>query len=575
MASATNFQTKSIRVYNENSRKAYWLSASDSGTMVMSEISPDVTRVPDLLRDPVALPAVPVFTTGAPTTTTMQFDGLLGAGSTVALNEGSGTVASPSPSGSTMTFQYTAAADDVLKFVVQSGDGSRTARRVFTPATLTLGPAYVADSLTQTLFTHGWAASATATFTREIGSVIVDIVDDAGVSAGTFTKSINGYTVSLTDIVVSSGATKIRFSSVTDTSLHVTALIEVPITTQSPTAPTLTSVSLSSFVYGVATQVTVDFNETLQSFAPSINGSGASITTTWLAGQSMAQCTVTAAVDSTQLSFTVVDDNDGGADTMIHGITVSAPVQPVLNAVSVSSFTKSQATTGILATFDRDLSSIASISLSSGGDASNIVVAGATVTFDLTPTNAAVSAYLFFTGVVSNQNSQPVDRSWTVTVAAPVTDPWTTNIFSTGARTNIMDVDSTFANIYHFEQTVLATYTQTYTKLNFSVNSWYQWRFRDAHYVENNTNPIPVVTGMKIYWEAGGNVDSIWRFSGGNANGGEVVLADNVPLNSSNSIPTVEWSNSTPYEYIRMTLLGGAFWTATPALHEVDFKIPS
>jgi hypothetical protein len=575
MASASDFQTKSIRIYNDNSKKAYWLSASDSGAMVMSEINSDVTRVPILLRDPVALPAVPVFTTGVSTTTTMQFDGLLGAGSTVALNQGSGTVASPSVSGSTMTFQYTAAANDVLRFVVKSGDGSKTARRVFTPETITLGPTYVENSLTQTLFTHGWVASTTATFNREIGSVIVDIVDNAGASAGTFAKSISGSTVSLTNIVISSGATKIRFSSVTDTEMNVTALIEVPITTQSASTPTLSSVSLSSFVYGVATQITVSFNETLQSFAPTINGSGSSITTTWLAGQSTAQCTVTASVDSTLLSFSVVDNNDGGADTITHGITVSAPVQPELTSLSVSSFIKSQAQTGILATFDRNLGSIASISLSTGGGVSNVVLAGQTITFDLTPTNAAQTAYLFFNGVVSNQNSQPVNRSWTVTVTAPVTDPWTTNIFSTGARTNIMDVDSTFANIYHFEQTILATYTQTYTRLNFNVNSWYQWRFRDAYYTQNNTNPIPVVTGMKIYWEAGGNVDSIWRFSGGNANGGEVVLANNVALNSSNPIPTVEWSNSTAYEYIRMTLLGGAFWKDNPALHEVDFKIPS
>ena len=63
--------------------------------------------------------------------------------------------------------------------------------------------------------------------------------------------------------------------------------------------------------------------------------------------------------------------------------------------------------------------------------------------------------------------------------------------------------------------------------------------------------------------------------SAGNANGAEVTLADNISLNSSNPTPTIEWANSTAYEYIRWTLLGGAFWTPNPYLHEVEFKIPS
>ena len=81
MASASDFETKSIRIFNETTKKAYWVSANGDGAMELSEVNSDVTYVPNLLKDPVSLPATPVYTTGIPTVTNLEFDGLLGAAS--------------------------------------------------------------------------------------------------------------------------------------------------------------------------------------------------------------------------------------------------------------------------------------------------------------------------------------------------------------------------------------------------------------------------------------------------------------------------------------------------------------
>ena len=193
----------------------------------------------------------------------------------------------------------------------------------------------------------------------------------------------------------------------------------MPITSQAPTQPTLTPIAVSTFTYGIATTITVSFNETLQSFAPSINGTGATITTTWVAGQSSAQCSVTAAADSTALTFAVVDNNDGGADTMTHGITVVAPAQPVLNSLSVSGFTTFQEATGVVATFDRDVQSISGITLANGTATITSSFPSRTVTFKLTANAAANPGSLLFNGVVSTEGSDPVSRSWNITVTDP------------------------------------------------------------------------------------------------------------------------------------------------------------
>ena len=419
--SSTSVETKSFRIFNASSKKSFWLTAQDDGGMVASEVNSDPAHAPVLLVDPVSTPSPAIFTTEVPTQTTFQFDGVLGVGSGVSLTDGSaGTISSVSLSGSMMIFQYTAAASDKLKFTVKSADLSKTARRLFSPATFTPGPSYVSGSLTQTLFTHGWSASATASFSRSLGSLSAEIVNDAGAVAGTVTKAITGSSVSLTNIVVQPGASFLRFTAVTDTNGNATIEILVPITTQAATKPTLVSVSTSAFTIGVPTVINVSFNEALQSFVPSASGTGASVTTTWTPGLSTAQCTVTARADSTQLTFSVVDSNDGGADVITHGISVAAPVQPALSSLSVSLFSRDLLATGVVATFDRQLASIGSITVSSGG---TVTVTGAfpsnTVTFNLKATAAANPGYLFFNDVVSTQNSAPVTRSSSITVTAP------------------------------------------------------------------------------------------------------------------------------------------------------------
>ena len=124
----------------------------------------------------------------------------------------------------------------------------------------------------------------------------------------------------------------------------------------------------------------------------------------------------------------MVDNNDGGADTITQGITVSAPVQPALNAVSVTSFTTGEEQTGVVATFNRPLASVASITVSSGGTAAiTSSFPSSTVTFDITAFAAAAPGYLFFNGVVSAEGSDPVTRSWQISVVAPPSlyDGWT------------------------------------------------------------------------------------------------------------------------------------------------------
>ena len=128
-----------------------WLYTSGEGTLEMGEVNPDAGHCPSLLVEPVLRPVPAVFTTGVATTATFQFDGMLGVGSSVAV-VGSGTVSPASIGGSTLTFQYTAATGDVLKFNVNSANGIKTARRLFTPTTITLGPSYVPGSLTRTNF---------------------------------------------------------------------------------------------------------------------------------------------------------------------------------------------------------------------------------------------------------------------------------------------------------------------------------------------------------------------------------------------------------------------------------------
>ena len=56
-------------------------------------------------------------------------------------------------------------------------------------------------------------------------------------------------------------------------------------------------------------------------------------------------------------------------------------------------WTTGEAVTGVVATFDRELDSISSITVQSGGTVANIVQVGSTVTFDITASVAANPGY--------------------------------------------------------------------------------------------------------------------------------------------------------------------------------------
>jgi hypothetical protein len=422
MPTSSPLTADTLRIRNKATGRAMWLVTTDEGALTSSEVNPDRGHCPDLLINPVSAPDPAVFITGTPTTATFQFDGELGASSTVAVtNAGvTGSVSAISLAGSMMVFQYTAASGDVLKFTAKSADGSKTARRLFTPATVTLGPAYVADSLTQTVFTDGWPASATLNFDRVVATVGgVTLVSDSGAQAGTLTHSLSGSTLTLTNIITTPATAKIRITGATDGDGFSTAVIDVAITRQAATKPTLTSISLTTFTYGVEAYTDLVFNETLQSFTPTIDGVGATVTTTWTPGQNTARVFVTAAFDSTQLTFQVVDSNDGGADTITSALTILAPAAPILQSISVTTFVTGAAVTGIVATFDRDILSVASLTVTSGGTATVTGISGSQVIFTMTATAAANPGYVFFNNVVSTQNSSPVTRSASFTAAAP------------------------------------------------------------------------------------------------------------------------------------------------------------
>ena len=72
--------------------------------------------------------------------------------------------------------------------------------------------------------------------------------------------------LSLSNIVTTPATAKIRIAGATDADGYTTAVIEIPITRQAATKPTLTSISNTSFTYGVQTYSDLVFNETLQSF---------------------------------------------------------------------------------------------------------------------------------------------------------------------------------------------------------------------------------------------------------------------------------------------------------------------
>ena len=227
MASATTFSTDSINIKNRNGRGS-WFVVNDTGELVLSEINPDPTHIPSLLKDPIAEGVDLV--TGVAHSLTFQFDGILGPASTVSV-VGSGNVSSATVSKSNLHLSYTPNSGDVLRFIVKSADGQRVSRRHFTPATVTLGPSYVLNTLTPALFTDGWPISAALSFDREVASVVsVTLVNDVGVQAGTVDYAVSGSTLNLSNVNTTPGTAKLRIGGATDAAGYSTAVIDVPLT---------------------------------------------------------------------------------------------------------------------------------------------------------------------------------------------------------------------------------------------------------------------------------------------------------------------------------------------------------
>ena len=162
MASSTSLTAETLRIKNRSTGRAMWLVVDDSGTLQTSEVSLDVNYAPDFLTAPIA-EATPAqesgsaFVIGRAYALTFIFDGNLGVGSTVGLqNPTGGVVTGISVSGSHVNFTYTSAALDVLKFTVVAPNLNRTARRLFKPFLVNLGPSYVTNTLGPLSFVDGW-----------------------------------------------------------------------------------------------------------------------------------------------------------------------------------------------------------------------------------------------------------------------------------------------------------------------------------------------------------------------------------------------------------------------------------
>ena len=556
MPTSTPLTADTLRIKNKTTGRGVWLVTTDEGTLTFSEVNPDRGHCPDLLSvDPVASPAPAVFTTSVATTATFQFDGELGAGSTAAVT-GSGTVSAISLAGSTMVFSYTAATGDVLKFTVKSADGSKTARRLYTPATITLGPAYLADSLTKTLYTDGWPASATLNFDRSVASVAtVTLVSDSGAQAGTLSHSLSGSTLTLSNVITTPATSKIRITGATDGAGFSTAVIDVPVTRQAATKPTLTSISQTTFTYGVEAFTDLVFNETLQSFTPTINGAGATVTTTWVAGQNTARVFVTAAADTTSLTFQVVDSNDGGSDTITSALTIVAPTQPVLLSLSDSSFTTGIAKS-VTATFDRAVQSLSGITVASGGTASiTSALPSNTVTFSVTADTVASPGYLYFNNVVSTESSAPVTRSWQITVAAPF-DPLEgvtfeqlgLDLFWDGTLPDLV-VPGNTKLVYYYPMNAEAT--ASWVQVNFAV-------------------PQQLTSFNRAMTAGSGNNSWLGEVVGLDASGNQTSLGTNFPLIGA---AVLQVNSPTAFKSYRFVKRAGVTWGNGPAIIRWDYFV--
>ena len=164
-----------------------WLVVDEAGTLNTSDVCFNPDHVPDLHPSPMGEAAPPpeadgVLVVGRSYDLTFSFDGNLGAGSTVGLLASTGgVVRGVSVIKSRMQFVYTPAAFDVLRFTAVAPDLGRTARRLFRPVLVNLGPNYVPNTLSRLTFVDGLAAAVTADFDRVLGALgAVQVLDAAG-----------------------------------------------------------------------------------------------------------------------------------------------------------------------------------------------------------------------------------------------------------------------------------------------------------------------------------------------------------------------------------------------------------
>jgi hypothetical protein len=96
-----------------------------------------------------------------------------------------------------------------------------------------------------------------------------------------------------------------------------------------PTYASISSLSVTDFVWATATDTTVTFSEPVTTCVPTINGAGASVVVkSFTTGTNTAVFTVTAASGSNILSTTLLDVNEGVSAVDTKAITSTAPVLP-------------------------------------------------------------------------------------------------------------------------------------------------------------------------------------------------------------------------------------------------------
>jgi hypothetical protein len=276
------------------------------------------------------------------------------------------------------------------------------------------------------------------------------------------------------------------------------------------------------------------------------------VTTTWVAGQNTARVFVTAAADTTSLTFQVVDSNDGGSDTITSALTIVAPTQPVLLSLSDSSFTTGIAKS-VTATFDRAVQSLSGITVASGGTASiTSALPSNTVTFSVTADTVASPGYLYFNNVVSTESSAPVTRSWQITVAAPF-DPLEGVTFEQLGLDLLWDgtlpdlvVPGNTKLVYYYPMNAEAT--ASWVQVNFAV-------------------PQQLTSFNRAMTAGSGNNSWLGEVVGLDASGNQTSLGTNFPLIGA---AVLQVNSPTAFKSYRFVKRAGVTWGNGPAIIRWD-----